>query len=365
MTSILHNLSGWLLGTPKIDKTKSRQAPPIDFDDDNDSDSEIVIVDGLSKTHMADGKKLTLPQTMNKASDNDHAPPQFPELQPQSSTPARIQAKMPLQGNDFWPQTTHDLTESQMMGPCSKDAGTFPMNDQNLTLPTGSLRPHVQGSTSINGQMHTLPTDSLRTHAQCSTMRNGQIHTLPTDSLRPHAQGSTLMNGQTHTLPTDSVRPHAQGSTWTSGQTQTLPTGSLRSHVQGPQDIQATQIKGPTHSLFTESYRPQVQGSISDFDGLIRPQTMGPHSQNFQTVQTADPYSLTEHMIKTEMTDPYSQIPMPNTNAPFRSVAPDGRGDRRYQNRVQRREKDAMRYNGRTDWPDYLRHFEAVAKWNF
>ena len=214
------------LALPRLIRQR-RQAPPIDFDDDNESDSEIVIVDGLSKTHMTDGKKLTLPQTVDKASDNDHAPPQFPELQPQSSTPDRIQAKMPLQGNDFWPQTTHDLTEPQMMGPCSKDTRTFSINDQNLTLPTGPLRPHVQGSTSINGQMHTLTTDSLR----------------------PHVQGSTLINGQIHNQPTDPLRPHTPGSTLTNGPTQTLPIDSLRSHAQGPQDIQATDQRPNPQSL--------------------------------------------------------------------------------------------------------------------
>lgn len=32
--------------------------------------------------------------------------------------------------------------------------------------------------------------------------------------------------------------------------------------------------------------------------------------------------------------------------------------------RLKRREKEPMRYTGRTDWPDYLEHFSAVSKWN-
>ena len=36
----------------------------------------------------------------------------------------------------------------------------------------------------------------------------------------------------------------------------------------------------------------------------------------------------------------------------------------RQSSKLERREKEPMRYSGKTDWPDYLDHFSAVARWN-
>jgi len=56
-----------------------------------------------------------------------------------------------------------------------------------------------------------------------------------------------------------------------------------------------------------------------------------------------------------------------HVDAPTQDFSPhpfySGGGD--YQrSSVKRREKEPMRFNGKTDWSDYMRHFEAVAQWN-
>ena len=413
MTSLWHNLSGWLLGTPRTDQTnrtstntKRRQIPPMDIDfseSDSDSDHDLITVKPLEPVTLQKGDQTlqTNPPLNSTPAQTEKQRPQPVPVSHVETLPCSVSPHSYTQRAQTTSLPTTGITRTEVV---ENMCLTAPTNDKSLLpglYPPGELRFGSQ----TQQQNDLLRSPGLYSHGitvgqPCDMTQTS--HNERSESLIM-SQGQFLPNRRTMSVSNDLFRSSVPNM---------YPQGTTTSQVEGnlnqQNDLFRSRVSDPYYQTGTDApyHAPQTVHNdvwVGQYGAKVNPlgdttqtqrnnamttKAMGLGAQTFTTqsttmqhnhrnAQTAGypyDYVTSQGMVKTQPNDslrpPTSLYTHSNTQLPHIQTPPsflphDGSSDRQVPNRVQRREKDPMRFNGRTDWPDYLRHFDAVAKWNY
>ena len=348
-----------------------------DIDSDHDDGTDVVLTENRPLTELNHGTKCHKTEANEQVTyQTGHVATALPALYPQSSTPAQTHNFMPGTDPLQTPVHCNHLDHSKAI---TQASGVMVYNAPMQTQYANSSL--LAQEMNHNGLKHPF-TPLSHDMAKGMDMNDTHVHTSHLCS--PVNQANDSLNGpqgrmtsQNDILNRPDTKPPIPGVHFqVPGMTQNHPTDPLGSGMMGS-NPQAVNI-APSHGLTQQfdSGVPQIQNMCprthvpENITRAMQNDYVGTHTSSYpshytppQTQGMAYPGKYKPQVSRP--TSPPNFSPPVHTHTSTGTATPNDRGDGRHVTRVQRREKDPMRFNGRTDWPDYLRHFEAVTNWNY